>query len=235
MELNIAESIGRIGAIPTHLILGTPEAIFNSPEVDKINTFVTEEISSILGDNFTLRVGHDDPANEFRKLVDSTQVHPVVKYTIGSIATLCNSVSSPFFRKDYYNPYTHTAVVYHSSPSILAHELGHAEFYSKSDMKELILLLQLVPVVSQFIRVYLEYKASEYALKNIELNDPDSLEEYEPILERSLYSYIASMFFNLLGKSGYIYFSVILLGYLVSMTKKPSLFRKNGSKELNVI
>jgi hypothetical protein len=230
-ESVVAETIGRIGSIPGHIINGTVNTGHLSPDIEEVQQIVAELVRDAVPlDNLLIQLNHDNTWEQLKRLSEVDLIHSWVKYTVGVLLILIKSSTSELCRANYYNPFTHTVTAYNANPAIIRHELGHAEFFAQSKIPTVHMLLLLIPLVRQFSVIYLEFMANKLAIEHV----PDAeFKETERVFERNMTHYVGVSGFQFLGGSSMFYFCTLVLGILVSMTNKDrSLFnlKKRGAE-----
>jgi len=80
---------------------------------------------------------------------------------LGTATQPINQALATLSRGDHYNPFSHEVTSYTADPAVVAHELGHAQDFSKAENPGIYTLTRMLPLsaLSQ------EYTASKNAIK----------------------------------------------------------------------
>src|SRR3990167_3344390 len=93
---------------------------------------------------------------------------------------ICNSkiriIGGYCFRIDYYNPATETVTTYNPNLAVAYHEIGHAEYFDRSNFPGIQALAGIFPVM----RSYQEWAASNNAMKHL---NPEERVKARKVLE----------------------------------------------------
>ena len=182
---DIAErTIGHIGALPTHLILGTPGEMFKSPD-EELTAYLQEKYQDVdwQGD-VEVYVGHSPLFRQLKRLFQKERrTNLFARSTVGVATTVSGWLSGKFGRTDLYNPWAETAQVYHAHEAVGLHELGHAEDFDQSKHPTLRAFAYALP----FIRSKLEWNASHNAMKHLET--PEERNRMAKVLEPAFGTY----------------------------------------------
>ena len=205
----IANTIGHIFALPTHLILGTWKDIFKSTPTKELREHVENRFKDVKWKGDTMvRLGHNNLAGQLFRLFKpgiKNRPHMLLRLLIGLPTTIFTSIASGIGRMDHYNPWTKTAVVYHPDKAVVSHELGHAVDYDKSDYPGLYSLLYGLPMVN----LYHEWKASNIAMKHLSSEERG---EAAKVLEPAYGSYVGGGLGALFPK----YFNPLYIGSVIA-------------------
>jgi hypothetical protein len=86
--------------------------------------------------NVSVHLGSSRPIDKLFKIWQNEDNEFVDKlYASATLPTA--ELGSAFFRSDHFDPNSNTVTVYHDSPAVLAHELGHALDYNTAQDKNL--------------------------------------------------------------------------------------------------
>lgn len=209
----IADTLGRVLAVPRHAIIGTLDDFNADCSVDDLQSQIRNRALENTG--LLVRLNHDATFDELSRVLGNERTAILTK-ALGVIATVPASFTSRFSRRNYYNPYSNTVVLYQPNSGIVSHELGHAEQFSSFDNPGLVAASQMIPWVGDLIKLCLEYDASRRVIDDLDIHEKE-------VLERSFYTYLAVFISKLLPVAGYLTFSVIcMLGILFSKVEKRS-------------
>lgn len=170
----IANTLGHLVAIPLmHVRMWTPDAIFNTPTKDLTHELADRWKDVPFKGDVLVRVGHTSLAGDIqRSLAKDNEMKnalPRALRMIGLPATLLISTAAKALRLDHYNPFTQTAVTFHSHREVGMHEMGHAkDFDTHSNWGKVgITLLKAIP----FGNLVTEWPASKYALQQMKTDE----------------------------------------------------------------
>lgn len=160
----IENTVGRVGALTTNLLLWTPESILQN---------ISEEQADVLRDRYKnvnwkgdvkVYLGHNPLFDQLKRLYfepGKRRTSFFARITAGLPTTVVAWVQSKFFRSDYYNPFTETVTTYNKNLAVASHEIGHAEYFDRSNFPGIQALAGAFPV----FRSYQEWAASHNAMK----------------------------------------------------------------------
>lgn len=227
----IANTLGRLGAIPAHFLVGTVNKIFKSPDIEEIQSLTSQLVAENSQTEDThVRIDHEDIFDDFQRLKDSKVVSWPLKYTVGAVATVVSSLFSRFSRVDRYNPFTDTISLYNAHEAVARHELAHAEYFHKLDSADFWILAGMVPVLGGAVRLYEEFMANKIALDH---TPDEDFRKINPVLERSFNTYFSAAaggigsFFGLPLVGGV----TLATGWLASFIPKDFNMWGSGSKQ----
>lgn len=186
----ISNTIGRVGAIPTDIILGTPLSPFKSPS-EQTAEYLKEKYQDVpWKGNVEVYLGHSPLFRQLKRLFQKERrVNFFARVAVGIPTTILSWASGKLARSDLYNPYTEIAQVYHPSTAVGMHEIGHAADYDQAKHPTLKALSLLVPGLSYFTRIKQEWNASHNAIKRIPENERQNAAK---ILTPAFGSYLAA-------------------------------------------
>jgi hypothetical protein len=129
----LANTVGQIGTLPTHLFLWTPEAVFKKPTREMAEELFEKAKTIPLKGDLDLHIGHSSLLNELRRTFqkDIKGRPNIFLRTLGLPLSLMNAIGAKLTRANYYNPLTHAAYIFHPNKYIAMHELGHGEMYDR--------------------------------------------------------------------------------------------------------
>lgn len=186
----IADTLGHMGAIRTHLTLGTPHDVFKRPTPETArgvfehwkNEPWKRHIEVHIGGspgledhvNRTFATVFDRVREDLKKKGQDSELDPVMFGEFIREHSLFNTLIRTalaqqwlyfkLHRTDHYSLATDRAIVYHPNKAVAMHELGHARYYNQADNKTREGLLYLLPG----FRSYQEWQASTEAMKRLE-------------------------------------------------------------------
>lgn len=198
----VVNTIGHVMAIPTHLLLGTPRDIFKDPDPAIIDALYERYKDVPWKGDVLVRVGHLSITEDFKRLFGKDiKGRPNAFFRLlGVPLILTGGIVTTLGRMDHYNPLTHTVTIFHPELPIGLHELGHAEFFDRSNRKDVWSAMTLVSAylsgyraiqsslggldtrsrlhrqVENIVtrrpgyRLFTEWKASQNAMKHMETN-----------------------------------------------------------------
>lgn len=162
----IENTIGRIGALSTNILVWTPESIFQN--ISKEQAGVLEERYKNVNWRGDVKVflNHNPLFDQLKRLYfepGKRRTNFFLRASLGLPVTVLGWVSSKIYRSDYYNPLTETVTTYNRNTFVASHEIGHAEYFDKSNHPGLQALAGIIPGVKS----YQEWAASNNAMKHL--------------------------------------------------------------------
>jgi hypothetical protein len=129
----LANTVGQIGALPTHVLLWTPEAMLKRPTAKMAEEIFDTAKALPLKGNLDVHIGHSSFLNELKRTfqTDIKGRPNVFLRTVGLPWTLLSSIGSKLTRANYYNPLTHAAYIFHPNTYLGIHEVGHGAMFDK--------------------------------------------------------------------------------------------------------
>jgi hypothetical protein len=129
-ERPIIDGFGWIWGIPSKIMLWDRRienhSISNETEMVMAQYLYTNELSDV-----KVRLNQYRPGDDWRRLVKNKSVAWPWRYTLGTLATLGETVvPGRLFGGDHFNPYTATIHLYSDVPAIALHEAAHAKDFS---------------------------------------------------------------------------------------------------------
>ncbi len=174
----IADTLGHIGAVRTHLILGTPRDLFKRPtpataqEVfeywknDPWKSHVEVHFGGSPSlENYVERIftiTFDRVRKNLQKEGRDINLDPTIFKEYSPINTLIKAAFAYHWlyfrlhRTDHHSAATNRAIVYHPNKAVAMHELGHAHHYDQTEHDTRDALLYLLPG----FRTHQEWQAS---------------------------------------------------------------------------
>ena len=114
----------------------SPEVAYNRFRAGRAPRYA-HDMAKILGDEADMQgrplhvnVGSGRPLKGLWRLWNNSNLS-IPEKAVLSLASPISDFMAGWTRADHYNPSTHTVTVYHDSPSVLAHELGHAVDFAR--------------------------------------------------------------------------------------------------------
>lgn len=243
-EDEIADSLGHLGALKTHIRLGTLDDAFKKPTAETAETIFNRWKEEPWKNHVELHIGGAPGLEAFVERVlyalgnrmnqageehdHQRSKHEFLKkksfaYTILKTALASQWLNVRLHRIDHFNAGTSSGVVYHPNAAIAMHELGHAAHYDiqKDPSKEV--LLYLLPG----FRSYQEWQASKEAMKRIPLKeDRDAAMK---ILEPALGGYIGDDIARIIkGISPALALTTPTIGFFVGHLTSRLPFRRGS-------
>ncbi len=197
----IADTLGHVGALRTHLILGTLGNAFKRPTPETAHALFERwkdepwktHVEVHIGGSPTLdehvervfTVIFDRVQKELKEQGRDIRLDPAIFKEHSPINTLIKTaIAYPWLyfrlhRTDHYTPATESAIVYHPNKAIAMHELGHALYYDQTEDKTKSSLLYLLPG----FRSHQEWQASANAMKRLDPGQErkDAMKILEPV------------------------------------------------------
>jgi hypothetical protein len=126
----ISSTIGKINDFGVEQALGidTTTASLENPDIQR---YVSSMKDHPALKNVGLYLGSQRPLDRLSRIWGNENNDFLDKLYFSATSPL-DALSSGFSRADHFDPVSNTVNVYHSDPSILAHELGHALDYNTS-------------------------------------------------------------------------------------------------------
>lgn len=107
---------------------------------------------------------HHDPVEQWKRLQANPHIHPVWKYTDGSMRVLSYSLMPPrLFRSDSYNPYTNTLSINSSSRASAIYEAARVKVTTANDWPGAYATSRYIPLVPVGHNVQVTSDALAYA------------------------------------------------------------------------
>lgn len=177
----LVNSLGHLGAVPTHAILGTLDYAFENAG-SGIARHIADRWSDIpwRGD-LLVRVGHSSLWGDIERTF-RTNIKGRPNFFLRVLAlpgTFFGWLATKLRRVDHYNPYTKTVHIFHRHPAVGMHETGHAAFYDQTRHQNLWALANLVPFYTDkfllpwpfltfpVVTSFQEWKATQGALRQM--------------------------------------------------------------------
>ncbi len=183
-----ADTLGHIGAIPTHLFLGTFRNVFQNTPKEEIKEAITEGFKDAPFKNeIAVRLGHSSLFGELKRLYDphiKGRPNIVLRTLFGIPSVFGAWLMGKIMRSDLYNPFTKTATVFHPNKAVALHETGHALDFDRRYSGAYTMLDEL----SGLFVLPKEWRASHYAMKA--LSTPEERQKASKVLEPAFGSYI---------------------------------------------
>jgi len=199
----IADTLGHMGAVRTHLILGTPSDLFKRPtpetaqevfkhwkdepwknhvEIHIGGSPTLEEYTDRLLTAVIAKVGQRLKENHPEVHVDTSILDKnTIAYKIFKTALAYPWVRAKLHRANHYSPGMESGMIFHPKLAVAMHEVGHAQYFDKEPDKALLYHLP-------GFRSYQEWKASAEAMKRLLPNQ--ERREAMKILEPAWGSYV---------------------------------------------
>lgn len=221
----IENTFGRVNSIFGNLLLGTPEAVLQSPS-KKLGEELKEKLKGTkTKGQIEVFMGHSPFFREMKRLFSKERrTNFFLRMGLGIPNTVVGSLMrGKFTRADHYNPFTESVHVYHPSKAIALHEIGHALDYDKAKLPGLKAVARILPPFT----LKQEWQASRNAMKYLDKKDQ---QEASKILEPAFGTYAGSFAGALLGKLTSLplataaFFGSVLLGHLHSKTSEKNIF-----------
>lgn len=159
----ISRTIGYVGSIRGKLMFLSKD-VGSYPKEDVVKGIEDYVRNSGL-ENVTVRVGHSKILKDTVRLFTDPKLKDISllgKIFFGISTTVIGGLMAKLTRADYYNPFTRTVHCYSNIEAIAKHELGHAEDFQHNPVTLYSILSSIPPV-----RLYQEFKASQYAHKKL--------------------------------------------------------------------
>ena len=175
--------------------------------------------------NVKVRLNQYAPLGEWRRLYYNRTIHPIFRYTLGTISLIFYTVVperlfAGLIGGDNYNPYTNTINLYSGHNAIVLHEAGHAKDLAKIKYKGLYSVSRMLPLVPLFQ----EGKATGDAIgyfknKNFRI---DEKEAYK-ILYPAYFSYIGGEAMQWIDGPGYFSSAAVIPGHILGWIKSSTI------------
>lgn len=153
----IAESVGHLFAVPSHILLGRIQNIGKNPSPELVDQIIERWKDVPWKGEVVVRIGHVDPKEDWERtrkhLKEEGKLNPLID-VIGKVNQTITGLSTRINRRNNYSLLTHTIHVMNPDIATAMHELGHAE--DLLNKKKRIIL---------FDRLLMEYRASANASK----------------------------------------------------------------------
>lgn len=224
----IANTIGHLGGLFTHIMLGVPETSFKKPTVELVHELAERWKNVPWKGDVLVRVGYANLYEDIRRSLspanDMRNSWPRLLRIIGLPATVYYSLKGGLSRENYYNPRSKIVTIYNPNIAIGMHEIGHAKFDDEHDpwVQAAMGFLQLVP---GFI-MYPEWQASKRAMAN--LASDEERKKAMKVLEPAFSTYAAGIPLLHFG-ADHIEHG---LGTLLGIGKRSDPIRRRALKEL---
>ena len=165
----IANTVGHLGGLFTHVTLGIPETSFKKPTIELVNELAERWKDVPWKGDVLVRVGYANLFEDIRRsLASSKELRnswPRLLRIVGLPATIYTSLKSELARENHYNPRTKTATIYNPNLAIGMHEIGHAKFEDEQDPWVQAATGFLHKIIPGFT-LYPEWQASKRAMEH---------------------------------------------------------------------
>jgi hypothetical protein len=198
------DTVGNIVSLPVKLLLWNRRV-----DNHRISEETERAVEQYLADNglanVKVRLNQYDPGGEWSRLVANKEVHPLWRYTLGTLTVAAYTFfPQRVFGGDNYNPFTNTISLYSDLPAVALHEGGHAKDFAGRSRKGLYASLRLLPLAP----LYQEARATQDAIGyERATNNPEGERSAYKVLYPAFGTYVGGELVQLipLSSTGLVY------------------------------
>lgn len=164
----VENTLGRVLAAPSHLLLLTPDAIFKDAPAEMV-AYLAEKFKDVnWKGNPLIRLNRSPLFAEMKRLFGKDRrMNLFVRILLGLPVTFFNSILGKIARSDRYNPYTETAQIFHKNPAIAMQETGRALNFDESEHPFWRAVAYVIPIV----RSAQDWEAGSEAMKRLNTDE----------------------------------------------------------------
>lgn len=221
----IENTIGRIGSIPTNLLLGTPSSIWKNVPKEKVHEIQQRYKDVPWQGNVEVYLNHAPFFRRIKRLFSKERKRNLfARIVIGIPSVIESTLLGKLTRADHYEPFTESAVVFNQALGVAEHEIGHAIDFDQSPMPSLKALLSSI-TFPLYNTMTLEPRASAIAMQHM---TPEERLKAQRVLEPAFGSYVGATVTALTPLTGGLslvpYAAGILAGHIHSRVSKKNFF-----------
>jgi len=138
----LANTVGIVPGLIPAIAVGQEKALdfYKQPDLEEVKARFAKIKDDPRLANVKVRLGYSDPVDDIRGIFARDDINlpgKIFRSGAGAIASLVTAAA----RGSHYNPFTNNISVYGSSPEVMAHEIGHALDFNRSEDGKVIRVL----------------------------------------------------------------------------------------------
>jgi hypothetical protein len=230
----IASTIGRVGALPTSIALGTLKNITRGMEPEKAERILSayeryadkrraredkereregKKTRGELDDDILVSLGGSSPLRNLKR-VWTRKGSWLPSRILGTAMSPLTDLVTSLMRMDHYNPWARSITSYTNHPSILGHELGHASDEENWGGGPSTYTFTRLPILREIQEGRASSRSTEILREALKDNPDLNVEGHNRLLGGGLGSYIGSYL-------PHMSLPASLVGQMVGATTKP--------------